>query len=76
MQDFIRSQKKYKMKEVCNEDFLQGWQELSAEESAGITGGESLWYWVGFGLGTVVRFISQSSGGQTSGQNLMNAGLG
>jgi hypothetical protein len=64
------------MKKVWNEEFLQGLEELSWEESAGIAGGESLWYWVGYGLGSVTRFISQLSGEQSGGQKAMNAALG
>lgn len=55
---FIYSLKKIsKMKKVWNEEFIQGLEELSCEESARIIGGESLWYWIGYGIGTVSRLI-------------------
>jgi|LakMenE18May11ns_1017448.scaffolds.fasta_scaffold9005380_1 hypothetical protein len=32
-------------------------QELTFEESNGINGGESLWYWVAYGVGTAAHAV-------------------
>jgi len=46
------------MEKVWNKEFLRGLEELSVEETNGIIGGESLWYWVGYGIGSVGHFLS------------------
>ena len=50
------------MKKKSSAEFLQGLEELSMEETMGIIGGESLWYWVGYGLGAATNYISHLSG--------------
>jgi hypothetical protein len=32
-------------------------QELTFEQASGINGGESLWYWIAYGVGATVHFI-------------------
>jgi hypothetical protein len=64
------------MRTTWSEDSLTGWRELSTEEMSGIAGGESLWYWIGYGVGTVARYISELNGVQSGGQKLMNSALG
>jgi hypothetical protein len=64
------------MKKIKHENFLSRVQVLSAEEATAIIGGESLWYWIGYGIGYVTHVITSASGSQTSGQQAMNAALG
>jgi hypothetical protein len=64
------------MKKTWNGEFLQGLEELSKEERSAIMGGESLWYWIGYGVGIIGYGITHASGEQSSGQRLMNAALG
>ena len=59
-----------------NEEFLQGLKELSKEETRTIIGGESLWYWIGYGLGYTGYILTHLSGEQSAGQKAMNAALG
>jgi hypothetical protein len=70
------TQKTRTMKKEWKGEFLHGMEELSLEESAAINGGESLWYWIGYGLGRAANYISNLDGQQTSGQKAMNAALG
>jgi hypothetical protein len=46
-----------KQKKWSNE-FIQGLEELSVEETNGITGGESLSYWFGYAIGAIGHIIS------------------
>jgi hypothetical protein len=39
-----------------------GLQELSVEEAEAINGGESLWFWIGYGIGYVAHAISSVTG--------------
>ena len=48
-------------------------QSVSAEEAETILAGESLMYWVAYGVGSFIHMIANSSGTQSSGQKLMNA---
>ena len=43
--------------------FLQGMQEMTKEESVTITGGESIWYWIGYGLGSIDATIKKTIAG-------------
>ena len=36
-------------------------QELSFEEALTINGGESLWYWIAYGVGATANFIYQAA---------------
>ncbi len=45
-----------------NKDFLPGLEELSVDETEEIVGGESLWYWVGYGVGRAAFFMTNLSG--------------
>lgn len=47
------------MKKTSNIEFLRGLEELSIEETQGIIGGESLWYWVGYAVGYAGNIISR-----------------
>lgn len=37
------------------ENFSSDLHELSSLECSAVTGGESIWYWVSYGVGSVVR---------------------
>jgi hypothetical protein len=39
-----------------------GLEDLSSEEMAGIAGGESIFYWIGYGIGSIGRIITQAVG--------------
>jgi hypothetical protein len=56
--------------------FISGLEELSLEEAKSITGGESLWYWLGYGVGYFSYTVTRPNGEQSAGQNLMNTALG
>jgi len=43
--------------------FLQGMEEMTKEESVTITGGESIWYWIGYGLGSISATIKKTIAG-------------
>ncbi len=64
------------MKNTWNGELLHGMQELSKEDAAGIAGGESLWYWVGYAAGALTYMITHPTNNQTGGQKAMNAALG
>jgi hypothetical protein len=64
------------MKTTWNGEFLQGMKGLTSEEENAVSGGESLWYWVGYGAGLVVYMLSHPNPYQSSGQQAMNAALG
>jgi hypothetical protein len=63
------------MKKVSNGEFISGLEELSLKEAKSITGGESLWYWLGYGVGYFGYTVTHATGEQSAGQNLMNAAL-
>jgi hypothetical protein len=46
------------MKSKWNGELLQGMQELSMETSESIVGGESIFFWIGYGIGTVVNGVT------------------
>jgi hypothetical protein len=64
------------MKKEWNGEFLQGLEELSMQEKSSIMGGESLWYWVGYAIGSFSYSVAHATGEQSGGQKLMNAALG
>jgi|GEM_PF-500392 hypothetical protein len=70
------TQKKCSMKKNRKEEFLCGLEELPMEEAVAITGGESLWYWISYGIGYAGYLITNASGQQSAGQKAMNAALG
>jgi hypothetical protein len=39
-----------------------GLEDLSLEEQAAITGGESIFFWIGYGIGSIGRIITQAVG--------------
>jgi len=64
------------MKTPWNGEFLQGMEELTFEERTSVIGGESLWYWVSYGISLEIYMLTHPTPGQSSGQRLMNAALG
>jgi hypothetical protein len=64
------------MKTTWKTEFLQGLKELSREEEAAITGGESLWYWIMWGGALTLYMIAHPTPNQSDGQKAMNAALG
>jgi len=64
------------MKNNWNGQLLQGLQELPSESPASIIAGETLWYWVGYGVGLTIYMITHPTPYQSGGQQLMNAALG
>lgn len=46
------------MRSGWNGELPQGMQELSMEVSDSIVGGESIFFWIGYGLGTAVNAIA------------------
>jgi hypothetical protein len=70
------TQKTPTMEKRWNGEFLQGLEELPEEKMTAITGGESLWYWVGYAIGGVGYMLTHLTPEQSGGQKLMNAALG
>ena len=46
------------MKNEWNSEFYQGFEELSVSEGTAIVGGESLWYWIGYGIGSLGYMVT------------------
>ncbi len=63
------------MKTEWNNEIFQGFEELSVNEGTAITGGETLWYWIGYGVGALDYMVTHLNSNQSSGQKLMNAAL-
>jgi hypothetical protein len=63
------------MRKRWNGELLQGLQELPMETSASIIAGESLFFWIGYGLGQVTKMFASSAPGQSSAQKLVNNAL-
>jgi len=40
--------------------FSSDLQELTFEQASGINGGESLWYWVAYGIGASARGVADA----------------
>jgi hypothetical protein len=57
-----------KMNKRWNGELMQGMQELPMETSASIIAGESLFYWIGYGLGLATNLFTSSLPSQSSGQ--------
>lgn len=64
------------MKTRWNGELLRGLEELPSNETTSIVGGESLWYWVLYGLTAPIYMWTHPTPQQSSGQKLMNAALG
>ncbi|HSZ32570.1 MAG TPA: hypothetical protein VK772_04625 [Puia sp.] len=45
------------MKTKWNGELPQGMQELTMETSDSITGGESIFFWIGYGLGVATNAV-------------------
>jgi hypothetical protein len=56
------------MKKRWNGELMQGMQELPMETSVSIVGGESLFFWIGYGLGLAANMFTNSIPIQSSGQ--------
>ena len=61
------------MKKQLNEELFAGMQAMSMNESLGVMGGESAWYWIAYGIGEIGYAIRHAGGTQSAGQRLMNA---
>jgi hypothetical protein len=48
------------MKTIWNGEAFDGLQDLSSEEMNRIAGGESLLYWIGYGIASAARLITNS----------------
>ena len=48
------------MKMKWNGETPQGLQELTSAEARAIVGGESLWFWIGYGLGRLGNAIANA----------------
>jgi hypothetical protein len=59
-----------------NSEIFPGFEELSVNEGAAIVGGESLWYWVGYGVGALGYMVTHLTSNQSSGQTVMNVAQG
>jgi hypothetical protein len=57
-----RNDKAIYMKSVWNGEMLQGMQELSMETAATIVGGESIFFWIGYGIGAAVNAVNHLVG--------------
>jgi hypothetical protein len=64
------------MKTKWNGELLQGLEELQPADAKEIVGGETLWYWIGYGVGLLGYMITHPTPEQSSGQKLMNVALG
>jgi len=64
------------MKTRWNGELLRGLEELDLKEKISLTGGETLWYWIGWAVGFPVYMVTHMTPEQSSGQKLMNAALG
>jgi hypothetical protein len=50
----------FEMKKTWNGEFLQGLEELAEKDECTISGGESLWFWIGYGVGRVSNLFTGS----------------
>jgi hypothetical protein len=55
-----------------NRKLFPGLEELTPAESAKITGGSSLWYWIGYVVGYIGQTGAKPSGQQSTGQTVIN----
>jgi hypothetical protein len=53
-----RKNKKFYMKAKWNGEILQGMRELPLEACASVVAGESLWYWIGYGIGAATNAVT------------------
>jgi hypothetical protein len=72
----MNKQGSLKMKTKWNGELRRGLEELSSNEKTSIVGGDTLWYWVIWGLTQAEYILSHTNPQQSSGQQLMNAALG
>jgi hypothetical protein len=63
-------------KELFNQSLLH-MEELSVESCEMINGGETLWYWLAYGVGSISGWLRDNiNGHQSGGQQVYNAALG
>jgi hypothetical protein len=48
------------MKKTWNGEFLHGLEELAEKDQCAITGGESIWFWIGYGAGRLYSLLGGS----------------
>jgi hypothetical protein len=65
-----RKNKKFYMKAKWNGELLQGMQELPEEACASIAAGESLWFWIGYGIGAATDAVKKLIAAAPSGHEL------
>jgi hypothetical protein len=63
------------MKPRWNGEMLHGMQELPMETSISIIAGESLWFWIGYGIGVAVNTVTHLTASLPTGQKITNAAL-
>ncbi len=63
------------MKTKWNGELMPGLQELPMETSVSIKAGESIWFWIGYGIGLTTKMFASTGSNQVSGQKLANATL-
>lgn len=63
------------MKTKWNGELMPGLQELPMETSVSINAGESIWFWIGYGIGVTTNLFASNGSNQTSRQNLTNTAL-
>jgi hypothetical protein len=49
------------MKKSWNGEFLPGLEELAEKDECAITGGESVWFWIGYGAGWISNLVTGSA---------------
>jgi hypothetical protein len=49
------------MKTCWNGELPQGVEVLSMKDESSVVGGESLWFWVGFGAGLAVNMFTHTA---------------
>jgi hypothetical protein len=50
----------FEMKKTWNGEFLPGLEELAEKDECAITGGESVWFWIGYGAGWISNLVTGS----------------
>jgi hypothetical protein len=63
------------MKTRWNGELMPGLQELPVETSVSICAGESIWFWIGYGIGLTTNLFAGTGSNQSSGQMLTNTAL-
>ncbi len=64
------------MKTKWNGELMPGLQELPMEASVSINAGESIWYWIGYGIGWTTNLFASTGSNQSPGQKLTTTVMG